>query len=189
MYNKVTLINAQNTNAVPPTKSPTMTPTKTTESPTKSPTSFPTKSPTLMPTESTIGMAPDTFAVIVSVSIFAFLLIIIGLILYFECYKREKKSLYIKNGLVIVIGIGNYDQNLPMCDRDVSGTLSDLEGIEHDIKNMVTLFHDNLHFDVYPSEYLEDIKIHWTEQELLKFLTDKAKYLEENIEKYDGLIV
>ncbi len=81
---------------------------------------------------------------------------------------------------------------------EIGGYLSELPGIEHDIENMVHLFHDELGFDVYPSEYLDDIKNafsvkqHWTETELNNFLVERAKYLANNInnnKKYDGLIV
>ncbi len=124
-------------------------------------------------------------------------IIICGLIYYFKCYKVEKNSVYINNALVILIGIGEYDEK-PTND-EVNAYLKDLDGIDHDIENMVYIFHEELNYDIYPLEYLnvnnnKDYapKLYWTEKELHEFLVDRAKYLEENIydnKKYDGLIV
>ena len=44
--------------------------------------------------------------------------------------------------MVIMIGIGHYDEN-PI-SADIRGYLSDLDGIDIDIKNVVKLFTRNL---------------------------------------------
>eukprot|EP01083_Nonionella_stella_P233069 821572_1 len=143
-------------------------------------------------------------------SVVVFILIVSALIYYyFTCYKRDTQSIFLTNPMVILIGIGKYEWTE---DADFQGILNNLDdGIEKDIENMVKLFHDELHYDVYPSEYVtaihdeDPIKQTWTEKELVEFLEDKATRLEKYQDErpinccscchdktskgYDGLVV
>eukprot|EP01084_Bolivina_argentea_P142655 250599_1 len=182
---------------LPPTLSPTTPtsdPTVPSAIPTISPSTAPTQSPTSAPATSEVfGLDRTELGGISVVSLMVFIVMICGFFYYYKYYKIEKKSLYISKGMVILIGISEYDENIH--NNEINGYLPNLSGIDEDIKNMVHVFHDKLCYDIYPSEYLDDInkgyapKQHWTETELNDFLIERAKYLEENIEKYDGLIV
>eukprot|EP01084_Bolivina_argentea_P005685 10726_1 len=196
-----------------PTFAPSRSPTVWTMDPSITPSRFPTifsmnptepsAAPTYSPTQTNLIIHSNTFLSqasfigIGAVSLFIFMLIIIVLIWYYKYYKPNKQALYITNALVIVIGIADYEEDDNKIDiPEINGTLPDLDGIDRDIKHMVHLFHDQLNYDIYPSTYLEAIKNekgnpkqHWTEKELKDFLTDRAHYLERNIEIYDGLIV
>eukprot|EP01084_Bolivina_argentea_P160262 279099_1 len=136
----------------------------------------------------------DRLDIVITVSIISviLLILIVVVVVYYYKYQRDKKSMYINNAMVIAISIGIYDQEPE--NSQINGYFVDLDGVEHDIKNMVDLFHKNLNYDVYPEEYIDAtvIKTHWKEAELKVFLEKKAQYLEENItqnKKYDGLIV
>eukprot|EP01083_Nonionella_stella_P072831 196506_1 len=178
-----------------PTVAPTFAPTNPTTSPT-SPTAAPlTEIPTHAPTEDA-WLTEKEFTLITTGSLLLFVLIVGGLIYYFKCRLPERKTLYIKKGLVIVIGIGEYDDVIydPQ-ENEIDGYLRNLYGIDKDIEHLVSLFHDELNFDVYPSQYLKVLskdhspKISWKERELKDVLEERAQYLEDNIDRYDGLIV
>eukprot|EP01084_Bolivina_argentea_P116320 206699_1 len=126
-------------------------------------------------------------SLIIIISSVLFIIIIFGLVYYYR-YQREKQSMYITNSLVLLIAIGQYDDN--PTEPEIDGMLTDLNGLEYDIKNMTELFGEYLHYDIYPND--EQIKTYWTEQQLKYFLQENAKYLQDNIGKnknYDGLIV
>eukprot|EP01084_Bolivina_argentea_P087850 158628_1 len=135
------------------------------------------------------------YIIVISCSLLAFILIFVVVIYYYKYTKPYQNSLFITNGMVILIGIADYKE---VDNPDIDGYLSNLSGIEHDIVHMENLFYNELNYDVYPLQSLESIqhgdspKTYWTEKELHTFLVEKAKYLEENIDekhKYDGLIV
>eukprot|EP01084_Bolivina_argentea_P142656 250603_1 len=170
-----------------PTIAPTPSPTIPTMDPTE-PTAAPTKSPIAFSLDITESIG------IIGGSLLLCIFIFCGLIYYYRYYKPEKKALYISNGLVILIGIGEYDEEAE--NPEIESYLKDLSGIDKDIENMVHLFHDTLCYDVYPTHYFDDIendrspKQYWTEQELHNFLENHAQYLEDNAKtRYDGLIV
>eukprot|EP01084_Bolivina_argentea_P072571 131772_1 len=117
----------------------------------------------------------------------AFLCIIMCL-----CYVRIKMkqkalsalTITIHKPLVIAIAIGHY----------YSDDLGDLEGIDQDIKNIRSVFGDKLRYTIITapnnnSNQHKDVKIEWTEQEIMKLLQQQAKYLNDNIDSYDGLII
>eukprot|EP01084_Bolivina_argentea_P003078 5752_1 len=171
-----------------------------TDSPTISPTVSPSSAPTLPPTSIRTITKNELNSyqwLGIGLGITILLFLIIGL-LYYQYYKQEKMSLYIENCLVLLIGIGEYDQNLTLKHKSFAHTLSDLDMVQHDLENMVTLFNENLNYDIHPKELMTGwkngtyLKQHWTENELKKFLTDKANYLASNItdgKKYNGLFV
>eukprot|EP01083_Nonionella_stella_P145282 454965_1 len=138
------------------------------------------------------------FDVIIVVSVMVFILCIVSAYRYLA-YKRDKQAIVLTNPMVILIGIGKYEWTE---GADVQGILNNLVGIEKDIEHMVELFHDELHYDVYPSECVtaihngDPIKQSWTEKELMGFLKDRATRLEKyqderatNPQRYDGLVV
>eukprot|EP01084_Bolivina_argentea_P261940 442842_1 len=175
---------------------PTIDPTQSTAAPSIAPSAAPTYSPTSAPIIAEIfGLDKTELSIIVTVSLLCFVLIVAGLIYYYKYYKIEQKSLHITNAMVIVIGIGQYDYDPPDNDTEICGQLADLQGVDKDIENMITLFHNTLNYDVYPEEYVDDIrngrspKTYWTEKELHTFLMKNVIHLEKNIENYDGLIV
>eukprot|EP01084_Bolivina_argentea_P214558 364242_1 len=190
----------------PPTNAPTPSPTLFSKSPTTSaPTILPTNAPTNSPTAAPITF--EWFEKIDMNEIDAYIVIIcviLGLIVLVFCVScciyrcqtaviREKRTIYINNGLVLVISIGHYD--VKICDDmpDIACTLSDLDGIEKDVENVNNLFKNNLNYDVfYNTDNSDCIKTTWTENEIKYFLEEKSGFLDDNIETgnyYDGLIV
>merc|ERR1712190_563553 len=103
----------------------------------------------------------------------------------------------VSNPMVLLVAIGDYEQNEHYEDDEIEGFLPDLKGIEHDVVNMTDLFKNRLHYDVYPetdSKEDEDgqVLIKWTEAQLKAFLEDRAKFLCDNInagKRYDSLVV
>ena len=113
-------------------------------------------------------------------------------------------TINIKNPMVIVIAIGFYDEDPK--EKDTSGYLLDLDGVRHDIDNMIQLFginqnNNGLNYDIFPSEYyqqnIESYTAWWTRDKLMNFLNEQANILEDNLlsesissdDKYDGLLV
>eukprot|EP01084_Bolivina_argentea_P270435 459844_1 len=187
-----------NIDTAAPTPSPTWTttnPTQLTAIPTIPPTSSPTGSPTSAPALPEFSLDTTETGVVIGCTLLVLIIVVIALIYYFKFYKMEKQSLYITNAMVIIIGIGEYDDaELNSESDEIGGFLNDLNGISQDINNMIQLFHHELNYDIFPMQYLDDLrnsyspKQYWTEKELNMFLVDKAKYLAENIEnkKYDA---
>eukprot|EP01084_Bolivina_argentea_P319784 554690_1 len=191
----------------PPSESPTATPTIPSSAPTIPPTSAPTMSPTVSPTLMPIfyfeklgfKTQPQYYGTISGI-ILGGIILLSGLLwcIYYYKYKkplkmREMLVKYINNACVLVITIGQYYSDDDYESKDIDGYLNDLDGIEHDAKNMSHLFHKQLNYDVFPASVNSKYpKIEWTKQELTQFLKDRAKYLENNISSgkmYDGLVV
>eukprot|EP01084_Bolivina_argentea_P261195 441297_1 len=189
-----------------PSEAPTPSPTVMTFSPTISPSTAPTFSPTTSPTSApnalyeTFGMAnKGQFYGLIIGSIMACLLCSGSLLWCIYYYKRkprkirEKQTMYIKNGCVILICIGEYDDIVS--DAEIDGYLSNLDN-QQDAENMLKLFHDKLNYDVFPYNIDTDgnryFESNWKANDLTEFLEEKANYLEANIndgKRYDGLIV
>ena len=100
--------------------------------------------------------------------------------------------------MVITIAIGFYDET-PSA-TDFNGSLADLDGVRQDIANVIDTFGKaRLRYDIFPECYAKQdddtYTAYWKEKELFKFLKQKARDLEENLEtadrenKYDGLVV
>eukprot|EP01084_Bolivina_argentea_P105724 189331_1 len=104
--------------------------------------------------------------------------------------ESDDKTIPLRNPMVVLIGIGSYDENVPNCDL-FDETFTDLP-IDVDIKNLICLFRNELGYQIYP-EYDETIKTHWTQNELIELLKTQAELLENNIihneDKFDGLIL
>eukprot|EP01084_Bolivina_argentea_P007654 14381_1 len=126
----------------------------------------------------TVTLVDETLIITLSVIGSALCLIVIAAIIYIIYLRktRYKHNQVIRNGLVVIIAIGDYDnvfKDLPV-------------GI--DIKNLKSLFRI-LNYNVIPSEK----KIHWKEDEIIEYF-DKVvgnELFDENTNelKYDGLIV
>eukprot|EP01084_Bolivina_argentea_P082653 149644_1 len=138
------------------------------------------------------GMNIAEFIIIIVV-LFIFIILVIFVCIY--CVKRKNKSvidstMYIKYAMVIIIGIGEYDNDMDpeKADKELANTyLSDLD-IEKDVQNLTELFGNNvLNYRIYPNP--KDWKLSWTQDELIGLLKEKANELENNLNIYDGLIV
>eukprot|EP01084_Bolivina_argentea_P062856 114896_1 len=125
---------------------------------------------------------------LIMIIVIAFLLFILipSLLIYYYIYwKREQLSMYINRPLVILFSIGKYMQN-PR-EPDIEGKLKPLHGIQFDIEKMVDLFHHKLGYEIHPKNvFNKNVKIEWTKQEIKDLLEKEAKYLNNNILKYDG---
>eukprot|EP01084_Bolivina_argentea_P094423 169750_1 len=175
-----------------------------TTSPTKQPTTQPTQSPTNSPTSSPLPVKVNT--VVKKTNKFftlEWILILSGIILVSLCiiciclymYRNKvlrNSQMEITNAMVILLAIGEYDQEVNDCDTELDGAyLSDLNGIEEDIKNLYELFGpNNLNYTILPN--YNDIrypKAHWTQHEIIQLLEDSAAQFSENDHIYDGLVV
>ena len=197
-----------------PTSSPTSDPTNPTIEPTVEPsqpttdTTNPTMEPTVEPsqpatdpTEATmnptshsktsnenisnkndiiIWIVIGVFVVITSLSLFIY---------YSLCYTNKQiNGQYIKNGLVAIIAIGDYEYDDDIMDNPdiIDGYLIDLP-VDRDIENLEDLF-NLLNYKVIPNKF----KMSWTEHEVIDFLTNdigKELFDDNNELRYDGLIV
>ncbi len=170
--------------------------------------------------------SPDLSIIILSIIISIIAIIIFVIIVMIKCMnnrRNKRKTITIKNPMVIVIGIGNYNvDNIDinnMDERLQDITFSDLD-VHVDLQRLIELF-GHLKYAVFPDynynynavtidqtgdsprneemltvglNYKSHTKLKWTENELIDFLKDKAKDLEDNIKlnhesSYDGLIV
>eukprot|EP01084_Bolivina_argentea_P234380 394594_1 len=102
--------------------------------------------------------------------------------------EREKLAVCVQNPLLIAVCIGDYDENPE--SSEIDGFLPDLTNIDIDIKNIVRCYVESLNYEIYPtSNRNNSIKTYWTETEIMKLFKTKAKYLNDHIQDYDGLIV
>eukprot|EP01084_Bolivina_argentea_P123873 219506_1 len=127
------------------------------------------------------------------------MLCICVIVLFIRISKNEKiskslssKKYVMKNAMVLLIGIGSYDDDVDSTDEQLENSyLANLD-VDLDIKNLYRLFGDNyLNYTIYPNYNLEEqaVKINWTQAEVINFLTEKASLLENNLPFFDGLIV
>ena len=104
-------------------------------------------------------------------------------------HQRNPDILHVRNAMVLLIAISDYDDDIEKEDRDIHGYLPNLHGLDHDVNNMMELFGDELNFDVFPAP---NQQYEWTQNDLKCFLEEKAEYLDNNIVSgrcYDGLVV
>ena len=125
------------------------------------------------------------------------LLSILVIILYkYRVYKKQKQmeevTINIYNPMVITVAIGFYDKYQK--DKEIKGTLKDLEGVRADIDKAIKFFGDNddeesLKYDVYPKIYfkqtIDNYKAWWPQQQLMEFLLKQAEELERNLKQYE----
>eukprot|EP01083_Nonionella_stella_P012109 34365_1 len=114
----------------------------------------------------------------------------------FSEMEDETEAISIQHAMVILIAIGEYDDikdNPNDADEELSalGGLNNLDGIEKDIQNLHKLFGPKyLNYTIYPEYNLnEALKVYWTQDEIIDFLNEKATYLENHLDEFDGLIV
>eukprot|EP01083_Nonionella_stella_P124761 376927_1 len=105
-----------------------------------------------------------------------------------ELLDEEKElAIPIKNAMVILLAIGEYDENPTDPDQGLENGLTNLD-VDLDIRNLLKLFGPNhLNYTIYPQ--YDMVKIHWTEDEIVSLLKERAAYLEKHLKKFDGLIV
>ena len=104
---------------------------------------------------------------------------------------RKRKTIFVRNPMVISIGIGYYDNEVSMRDREYKVHATDLDdGIKRDIDNSIKLFKDVFKYDIFPKQYdgqdLNSYKAYWSKGELIKFLIERSSDLDQS--SYDGLI-
>ena len=112
--------------------------------------------------------------------------------------KKELKPIkkyILENGLVVIVGIGQYHDKL-----------QDLDGIAHDYKKTIATFNNKYNYAIFyqnrnnQNKYINNkfidtatqhfsnkVKIEWGEKEILQFFKDARKLVVDN--KHDGLIV
>eukprot|EP01083_Nonionella_stella_P228042 808502_1 len=128
-------------------------------------------------------------SVIIAIVLSAFFVIIGILFFVFKSYKkreREKEELttYVRNPLVLFVGISQYDE--APTNPQVDGFFRSLDGIDVDARNVNHLFGDQLNYQVFSNES----QLKWNLKEFMQFLTEKADLLESGIGTvYDGLVV
>eukprot|EP01084_Bolivina_argentea_P051231 94230_1 len=107
------------------------------------------------------------------------LLIIVIIIIYYlrknrrlklELAKKEKHLHYVTNPLVISIGIANYYNLEDVMNPGADIFCNDLNGIDRDYENIKRLC-KLLNYNLYPKE----IKVEWTENEIIQFIKEKTK--------------
>eukprot|EP01084_Bolivina_argentea_P065278 118988_1 len=95
------------------------------------------------------------------------------------CYIRRQyklKPVFIKNPMVLLFAIGEYDKDIP---DDVDFVVNDLN-VDIDVKNMSLLFNDKLNYETYPT-YKQYPKLHWTKNELIDYLKKFANIFAKNV--------
>ena len=125
------------------------------------------------------------------------LTVLICVLLVGICCRRSRRrkelnlmTTYIQNPLVLCIAIGKYDH---MVDgKEVNGYFPNLDAIDNDIKNLVTLFGMDLNYRIIPNyDINQQIKTEWTKKEILNLFQDTAEDLDKLVKnnEHDGLIV
>ena len=119
-----------------------------------------------------------------------------------EKIKKKKddliaKTIEIRNPMVVLLSIGDYDDEPK--DPDIDAAVNNLD-VDVDINNLLELFRDGFKYKIYPEYPDEYPNIHWTKDELIKLLTEYAQIFADNVitnnnnnddtgYKFDGLIV
>ena len=133
--------------------------------------------------------------------ILLFVIIVIIFVIYHKLTKKLNKTPIrfesdqiedrdcISNGLVVIIGIGNYhyDQTPTYSDSKLNRHSFEDLPVDIDIKNLQNTF-NLLNYTIIPNK----LKTAWTEHEITKFLKNdvvKELFDDDNQLKYDGLIV
>lgn len=119
------------------------------------------------------------------------LLVITLIFIYVYKYCHYKKRLQLSNPMVIIYGIGAYENN--PTNPEFDGIVSDLDAVEWDIRNTAALFGEYFNYTVFPHYDLsQGVKQLWKKQEILIELQKKSTELAENIKtgkRYDSLVV
>eukprot|EP01083_Nonionella_stella_P143525 446287_1 len=116
------------------------------------------------------------------------MIIVVILLVYYYNYLRYNKRIEIKNPMIITVAIGIYDPDPPNPEV-INGGLSDLYGIDKDVRNLFGLFRDQMHYTFFPNHDLSTIKMQWSKEEIMNLLHEKAIELSQNLNIFDGLVV
>eukprot|EP01084_Bolivina_argentea_P022351 41530_1 len=131
--------------------------------------------------------------ILICVCSFSLCLIITTIICYYnkrnkrlslELEQQEKCTNYIKNPLVLCIGISSYEY-VSNANLETEIYCQNLCGIDRDYENIKTLC-KFLNYDIYP----QYDKYNWTQDDMITFLNERAQDIgNENKKKYDGILV
>lgn len=127
-------------------------------------------------------------------SLIVFIAMCVNVLLCCKIRKNRDDSMEIKNAVGVVITIGRYDKKPANPSPHLAHTrLQDL-AVEKDHKKLGDLLGpDCLNYEVYPNgTKFHFNKTHWTEEQLIGLLEDKAKYVSEQIEQgvnIDGMVI
>eukprot|EP01084_Bolivina_argentea_P088891 160489_1 len=142
-----------------------------------------------IPNEST-GIAME-IVLAVCIGGFCIIIILIAFIIILKQRRkrqREAATIYMSNPMIIAVAIGIYDK--PPSAPEIDEHLQDLNGVDQDIVNINELYKETLKYNVYPNYDTQNgIREHWTKDDIVKLLKQKAKDLNDDIDKYDGLVV
>eukprot|EP01084_Bolivina_argentea_P305981 528664_1 len=134
------------------------------------------------------GLKTEYVSIII---VFILFICVISIFMVRYSYRQQQiKSMEIRNPMVIVLGIGDYEHSKSEpFEADFSGHCVDLDGIEFDVQHVHQLFAEKLKYDVYP-QLTATIQTSWTKDEIVKLLNTSAQEFSENEGKlYDGLVV
>ena len=126
------------------------------------------------------------------ISVISGIVLVIILVWIIRYYHQKRKTIQVKNPMVICIGIGFYDREIRTKDKEYKGYADDLDsGIRKDIDNAISLFVNVFKYDIFPRMYenqdIDNYKAFWEKKELIKFLEARSFDLDQL--SYDGLIV
>ncbi len=129
---------------------------------------------------------------IIVVATVLLLIVLCSIIIIYRSIRNRDKNRnmneFISNALVVVIGIGDYE-NIQSNDPDIDANCQNLP-VEKDIDNMFQLFDNLLNYKVIPPKKLQTT--HWTETKLINLLKTEIgnELFDENNElQYDGFIL
>eukprot|EP01084_Bolivina_argentea_P297116 511802_1 len=194
--------------SIHPTYDPTQDPTY---NPSAIPSRAPSQAPVIETTMLPVSFSMDSTTVIQEKIWFwilwggILLLFMAAIILIYCLYRKNKakasriasKTMTLKNPMVILIGIGDYDEE---CENaEIEQFVTDLDGVDIDINNLLNLFRDTLNYQIYP-QYDEYPNVYWKQQDLINFLEKQAEIFGynvitntqnqcENKLNFDGLII
>ena len=190
-----------------PTVNPTNYPTRPSVDPTVNPTNEPSSPTTHNPTEDptdkqlsdsetdSAGGNADTnsdsglMMILIVVGSVVLVICIIILVYYLRC--RNRNAIVIKNPMVVLIAIGEYEKDENDCDQELMDSEFQDLPVNIDVGNLVQLFDaDAYNYAIHRSHQdNKQFRLKWKEQELIDFLKEKAAFFDSNVDKFDGLMV
>eukprot|EP01084_Bolivina_argentea_P140841 247537_1 len=105
--------------------------------------------------------------------------------------KHANRDIIVQNAMVLLIAIGTYDQAPSNPDEELNDKRFANLAVEKDIENLCLLFNaENLNYTVFTKyDNEQNVKLHWTEEEIVNFLREHAANMNANIRQFDSLIV
>lgn len=127
---------------------------------------------------------------VVGAAVMVLMLCLCLICIYCMRKKKTNSGIIVKNAMVILIGIGTYVKNQIDPDPNLRGVnMPDLP-VDIDLENLKELFgKECLNYTVFQEYQRAKHKIYWTKEELEDYLDGKAQYLQDNMDKFDGLLV